>query len=209
MAVSAPSNLTIQNNIKYELTLDWDFVSGATKYFIYRAEQSGSSKSDYTKVAQTTNSSYTDPELQSGEKYYYRVTAYDGSESGLSSEVATTVPLPAPEGLSISNIESYSVDLSWVSMSDAPQRVYLTNEDENTGPNDVSGELSATTESYSLTSLDSDTTYTVSIRAETAHTSSEDETLTFDIQSGETKTKTTPFSESDLYENAGTLTITD
>lgn len=210
MAISAPSNLSIENTIKYELTLGWDSVSGASKYKIHRAQSSGLARSDYTVVGTTTETEYTDPELQGGEKYYYRVTAHDGSESSyVSAEVSAVTPLPAPEGLSISNLTSSSVDCSWVSMSDASQVVYLTNEDTNTGPTDISGQLSSGTNSYSLTGLDEDTTYTVSVRAETDHVTSEDETLTFDIQSGNTKTKSSPFSESNLYENAGTLIITD
>jgi len=74
----APTNLQITDaETEDELTLDWDTVSNATGYFVYRAEQSGTTKADYTQVADVTGPPYTDTNLEDGERYYYRVSAHN------------------------------------------------------------------------------------------------------------------------------------
>lgn len=47
-----PTNLTITGDTtEGELTLDWDAVSEAVGYYVYRAESSGTAKGDYTQIA--------------------------------------------------------------------------------------------------------------------------------------------------------------
>lgn len=76
--LSAPSNVHFNDTTtEDELTLDWDEVSNASGYFVYRAQSSGSSTSDYTQVADVTSPPYTETGLEDGEKYYYRVSAHD------------------------------------------------------------------------------------------------------------------------------------
>ena len=73
----APTNLRFNDtNTEDELTIDWDQVSGADEYYVYRAQSSGSTTSDYTRVATPASPPYTDIGLEDGEKYYYRVSAY-------------------------------------------------------------------------------------------------------------------------------------
>jgi len=75
---SAPTNVQIiDDTTEDELTLGWDEVSDATGYYVYRAEQSGTTKADYTQVADVTTPPYTDTGLEDGERYYYRVSAYN------------------------------------------------------------------------------------------------------------------------------------
>jgi fibronectin type 3 domain-containing protein len=77
-APSAPSNVAITDaQTEGELTVDWDAVSDATGYYVYRAESSGSAKADYTQVADVSSPPYTDTALEDGERYYYRVSAYN------------------------------------------------------------------------------------------------------------------------------------
>lgn len=77
-ALSAPTNVAITDaQTGGELTVDWDTVSGASGYYVYRAESSGSAKSDYTQVANVSGPPYTDTDLEDGERYYYRVSAYN------------------------------------------------------------------------------------------------------------------------------------
>lgn len=98
---SSPSNLTVDDaSTEDELTLGWSSVS-SDGYYVYRAESSGSSTGDYTQVANVSNNSYTDTGLEDGEKYYYRVSAYNTSgESGLSNEASGVTPLPSSGGVS-------------------------------------------------------------------------------------------------------------
>ena len=52
--------------------VDWDKVSGAEKYYVYRAtEESGT----YKKVKTTTSTSYTDKSAKVGVEYFYKVKA--------------------------------------------------------------------------------------------------------------------------------------
>lgn len=72
----APSNLIINDSsTEGEITLDWT-DNGGSGFYIYRATSSGSSKSDYTQVADVASPPYTDTGLEDGERYYYRVSAY-------------------------------------------------------------------------------------------------------------------------------------
>jgi len=76
--LSAPTNLAVTDDtVEDQLTLDWDETSNAAGYYVYRAESSGSSKSDYTQVADVTSPPYTDTALEDGERYYYRVSSHD------------------------------------------------------------------------------------------------------------------------------------
>jgi len=77
-SLEAPSNLIVTDTqTKDELALDWDTVSEATGYYVYRAEASGNTKSDYTQVADVSSPPYTDAGLEDGEQYYYRVSSHD------------------------------------------------------------------------------------------------------------------------------------
>lgn len=74
--IPAPSNIQFNDTqTEDELTLDWDEVTEATGYYIYRAQSSGSTTSDYTQVADVSSPPYTDTGLEDGERYYYRVTS--------------------------------------------------------------------------------------------------------------------------------------
>jgi hypothetical protein len=73
-----PPNFQITDtSTEDELTLDWDSVSGANGYYVYRAQSTGSSVNDYTQVADVSGPPYTDTGLEDGEQYYYRVSSHD------------------------------------------------------------------------------------------------------------------------------------
>ena len=57
------------------LKISWSKVTGAKKYYIYRA----SSKSgEYKKIASTTKLSYSDKKINQNKTYYYKVRAVSG-----------------------------------------------------------------------------------------------------------------------------------
>lgn len=77
--ISAPTNIQVTDaSAEDQLTVDGD-TSGtnAAGYYIYRAESSGSSKSDYTQVADVTSLPFTDTGLEDGEEYFYRVSSHN------------------------------------------------------------------------------------------------------------------------------------
>ena len=58
--------------------LNWGKISGATKYYVYRAT---SKDGKYTKLTTTTSSSYTDKSAKAGKTYYYKVMAVHKNSS--------------------------------------------------------------------------------------------------------------------------------
>lgn len=91
----APSNLTASTDQEFRVALDWDPVSGATGYNVYRAPL-GSSQFTLLSVASTSD--YVDSGLPAETSYRYYVTAYNSAgESGPSStEIGTTANGAAP-----------------------------------------------------------------------------------------------------------------
>lgn len=78
LSPDAPSNVQITDaQTEGELTVDWDAVGSATGYYAHRAESSGSAKADYTQVADVSSPPYVDQNLEDGERYHYRVSAYN------------------------------------------------------------------------------------------------------------------------------------
>lgn len=77
--LSPPSNVHFNDTAtEDQLTLDWDTSgTGASGYYVYRSQSSGTTKSDYTQVADVTGPPYTDTALEDGERYYYRVSSHD------------------------------------------------------------------------------------------------------------------------------------
>lgn len=77
-SLEAPSNVHFNDtSTEDELTLDWDEVSDAAGYNVYRAQSSFTDTSNATKVADVSSPPYTDTGLEDGEQYYYRVSSHD------------------------------------------------------------------------------------------------------------------------------------
>lgn len=75
--VTVPENVQITDaSTENQLTIDWQ-GGGEAGYYVYRAQSSGSSTSDYTQVADVSSPPYTDTGLEDGEEYYYRVSSHD------------------------------------------------------------------------------------------------------------------------------------
>jgi hypothetical protein len=92
-AVLQPLNLIASNDLTTAVNLNWDDVSGATSYNVYR---STSRASDYSLLASSVaTSDYSDTSAVAGTPYYYVVTALNGTvESFWSAEASgSKVPL--------------------------------------------------------------------------------------------------------------------
>jgi len=109
------------------IKMDWDAVTGATGYYVYR---SSSAYGTYTKVGNSTSTSYTDTGLSAGTTYYYKVSAYNSAgESSLSAyDYSTTSPsssgggtsVPsAPTGVTATRQSASNVYITWNSVSGA------------------------------------------------------------------------------------------
>lgn len=72
-------------------TLDWDDVTDATSYNVYRGLSTGDLSSKVLLASALTATAYTDTNVTSGTTYFYQVTAEnsDGESNG-SAEVSVT-----------------------------------------------------------------------------------------------------------------------
>ncbi|GAB6155624.1 hypothetical protein JCM17380_43750 [Desulfosporosinus burensis] len=73
---SAPIDLRATAESSSEIYLDWESVSGATSYYVYRAT---SSSGTYSKIVTTSTSNHTDTDLEEDTTYYYKVKAVNSS----------------------------------------------------------------------------------------------------------------------------------
>jgi len=93
--LQAPTGLSLNKNVENQLTLTWDSVDQADGYYVLKSQSTGTTVSDYTPIADTTSTSYTDSGLEDGERYYYRVQSYQSSGvTELSRETSKTTQLP-------------------------------------------------------------------------------------------------------------------
>ncbi|WP_027623379.1 glycosyl hydrolase family 18 protein [Clostridium lundense] len=77
-----PTSLTYSNVTANEVTLNWQSVSGATGYKIYRAT---SNDTNYTLIATISSNTYKNTALSSNTKYWYFVRAYNSYGTSLDS----------------------------------------------------------------------------------------------------------------------------
>ncbi|MDR3583795.1 MAG: cell wall-binding repeat-containing protein [Desulfosporosinus sp.] len=83
-----PTNLTATAASSSQINLNWDSMSGATSYYLYRAT---SSSGTYANIVTVTTAGYIDTVLSSGSTYYYKVQAVNSAgTSSYSPEVFAT-----------------------------------------------------------------------------------------------------------------------
>nr|WP_245746171.1 glycoside hydrolase family 9 protein [Evansella caseinilytica] len=157
---AAPTGLTATAGDKAVL-LEWESVAGANYYNIKRASVSGG---QYTTVASTNSTSYTDTDLTNDTTYYYVISAVNSAgESDDSAEVsATPEPGPAPSppttpaGLQASSGDGV-VHLRWQVSLNA-EAYHVKRSTTAGGPYETVAEYVADT-SYADTDVSNGTTY--------------------------------------------------
>lgn len=183
VAPSSPSASASSGQV--DLSWTTGLVSGSRdRYDIYRAESSGASRSDYTKIADVgrTTGSYTDTAVGEGETYYYRVYATDTDNDRYagSAEVSATTPLPAPSSLSIDAVSGTDISLSWTdnAADEDGYRVFYSTDGGSTYTQD-NGDLAANTTSYTTadTTLDGEE-YTLVVEVFTTDATARSGTVT-------------------------------
>ncbi|MFF3575785.1 PA14 domain-containing protein [Streptomyces mirabilis] len=113
-ALAAPAGL-IATSMSRGLQLDWNGVTGAVSYRVYRAT---SENGVYAQIGSTDKLSYLDTSALESVAYYYRVTVLDaaGNESARSVAAAgereDLTPPPAVTGLTVTPTE-YGFELEW------------------------------------------------------------------------------------------------
>jgi hypothetical protein len=145
VVITPPIGLSLDASVTDEITLSWDDANGENGYYIYRAQSSGSTQSDYTQIANiaSDSTSYTDTGVEDGEQYYYRVASYVTTTERLSAEVAGVSQLPAPDLGTLDGTNS-EVDVAWTNNDDSTDGGLAVDRKSgsavgNTGTTDING----------------------------------------------------------------------
>jgi len=64
---------SVDASVENEVLLSWSDVGNDYEYEVYRSETSGNTVSDYTSISTVNTTTYTDTNVEDGEKYYYRI----------------------------------------------------------------------------------------------------------------------------------------
>ena len=150
VALAAPVNFTaVAGNQQIEL--NWDAVTGATEYRVYRKPSGGS----YSVVATVTDTHYTDTGLTDGTTYYYKVAAanINGQET-LSAEINAKPRVTPPINV-IATPGASQVVLTWDAVPGATG--YKIRNGTTSGS--YGSSKSSSTNSYTWTGLSNGTTY--------------------------------------------------
>ena len=137
--------------------LTWGKVSGAAKYRVYRKGNNG-----WTKLADTTSTTYKDKSVSSGKSYTYtvRCLSKDGKKftSGYDSKGKTVKYVAAPKISKIENVNG-GVKATWGKVSSAAKyRVYRK------GTNGWTKLVDTTSTTYKDKSVSSGKSYTYTVR---------------------------------------------
>lgn len=156
--VAAPTGLAAVASPS-SVSLSWTNVTGATNYNVYRGTTSGST----TLLSSGVTSPYVDATASNGTTYYYAVTAFNGSESAKSSEVAVQ-PIASHTISSVTSPSSTSLQVTWSGVSGATAYDVLYGTTSGT----YSGTSLNQTSPYTITGLTANTTYYIVVRAKNA-----------------------------------------
>lgn len=157
--LEAPMNVKATGISSSQIKVDWDVVSGAVGYKVYRGD---SVDGTYVEVATVVTTTLIDTNLQSETSYYYKVMAYSSSTDGIMSNPArgTTLaePIKAVTNLAATPVSSSQIDVTWEFSNGADNYVIYRSLSEN-GRYEEVNTVSAGANTYQDTGLSSGTTY--------------------------------------------------
>lgn len=113
------------------ITLSWEKLSGANRYFVYRSTD-GKKYELVTKLGNVT--SYNDVGITTGQIYYYKIRPYrDSAKGDYSDAVSEWTVLAKPKNLTVARVDYQSVRLAWSKVTGATQyRVYRAESEKGT-----------------------------------------------------------------------------
>lgn len=159
-------NLTMSKNTANTITLAWDDADDADAYRVYRYNE-GTGKYDY--LATTSDTGFTDTNLQPGTNYQYKVrcvwTIGGNNYYGTYSSALTVPTLPAQvTNVRVDKQTGKTVSLAWDSVNGADgYRIYRYNSDSDSY--EELDTVGADRTSYEVTGLASACEYRFKIRA--------------------------------------------
>jgi fibronectin type 3 domain-containing protein len=154
-----------------EIRLDWEYVSNATSYIIYR---SLTGLDDYSELSKETSRFYLDSRLKPETTYYYKIAARNGiGDSPLSDPISATTPSlkpNTPKVLSTSNITANSIKINWSTSFDvsAPSYIIYRSLTDTDDYNEI-GTASRFSTSYTDDKLTPGTTYYYKVLARNSY----------------------------------------
>ena len=156
--IGATPKLSSVENVATGVKVTWGKVSGADKYRVYYKTGSGS----WTKIADTTSTSYTWTGAKSGTKYTFTVRCISSDGKAFTSDYdktgKTITYIAAPKLSSVENVAT-GVKITWAKSTGAAKyRVYYKSADGWTKIADT------TSTSYTWTGAKSGTKYTFTVR---------------------------------------------
>jgi fibronectin type 3 domain-containing protein len=155
-----PTGLTATAWSTSYIQLEWNAVTGATYYKVYR---SASYDGAYSLVTTVTGNSYTNTGLSTGTTYYYKVSAvYAVGEGSLSGYVSGTTYPGVPTGLTATAQSTSSIQLEWNAVTGATYYKVYQGSEYTLGYSLVTT-VSGT--SYTNTGLSSNTAYSYLVSA--------------------------------------------
>ena len=143
------------------VSLKWNSISGAQKYYIYRKEGNGG----YKKIAEVKDAvSYTDKSVTSGKNYTYAVRALKGSS--MSAYTGKSVNYLAQANVSALNNKDNGIEVKWSKVSGA-KGYYVYRKEGKNSYKKIATITNANTTSYTDTSVKNNNgkAYTYTVRA--------------------------------------------
>ena len=106
----AEPEITEIMNVQKGILLSWDYVDGSDGYYIYRKV----GKEKWKKVKATTETSWTDAKAsKNGEKYQYKICAYQKKKLSAESEIETMYRLVKKNIAVAKNLKGKKLKLKW------------------------------------------------------------------------------------------------
>ena len=117
-SLKAPTGVTAIGSSSSSITISWNAVTDANYYKVYRSDNASG---PYVEIdAYVMGTSYKNTNLSAHTTFYYKVAAYNYSESSAQSNaVSATTFLVAPTGVSATSETSSSITISWDELSGA------------------------------------------------------------------------------------------
>ena len=158
--LAAPTLSTLANAAN-GVSLKWNSISGAQKYYIYRKEGNGG----YKKIAEVKDAvSYPDKSVTSGKKYTYAVRALKGSS--MSAYTGKSINYLAQANVSALNNKDNGIEVKWSKVSGA-KGYYVYRKEGKNSYRKIATITNANTTSYTDTSVKNNNgkAYTYTVRA--------------------------------------------
>ena len=114
IALAAPQISAIENIAKGTsgIKMNWNKVTGATSYEVYRRKHG---TSGWTKIATVTSPTHTDTDVRwmTGTLYDYSIVAVNGSSKSAASPIKTILRMAAPAITGLTNSASKTIKAEW------------------------------------------------------------------------------------------------